>query len=195
MMIAARSSKSTTTNRSIPASVSSVLFTVHASVSTLLAVLQVAASIWNRIAEAGTPRSPIGQLFPLSQEEQNQAHQREADRLQKMQIDPDVVSAYLEVAPLLAERELIAKYKDQHPARSTFLNEALPEVNTIQEAVLLSTRERRLTRKQQQQLSELLKKLNSFVPNVPRSGPQTQSTSTTSPSRCLSFTHTSTATS
>lgn len=127
-------------------------------------MLQVNAALWNAIARTGQCRTPIGQLFSLTQEQQNQAHEREANRLEQLGVDPEVALAYLTVAPLLAERKAIADYKRMHSANLS-LADVLPEVNTIQDAVILATRQHRLNREQATQLTELLAKLNSFETN------------------------------
>lgn len=115
-------------------------------------MLNVAAPIWNRIAETGLT-TPFGkQFFPLDEEEMSRQFDRATEMLEAEGNSPTVVRAYLEVAPLLLEREAISKYVTTHPQQRS----ALPEINTIQEAVLYSTRQHRLTGAQQRQLERLL---------------------------------------
>ena len=121
---------------------------------------QISAATWNLVAELAPTKTQIGRLFRLDPEQMNQAEEREAERLEAEGYDPDVVLAYLEVAPYLVEREAIAKAKGLRPDNLNL--QAIPEVNTIQAAVLLSTRECLLTSGQQKQLTELLSSLNSL---------------------------------
>ena len=68
--------------------------------------------------------------------------------------DPAVHRAFLLVAPLLAENEAISAYLQE--ADRPDLRSALPEVTSINEAVILATMEYRLSPSQQALLTRLL---------------------------------------
>lgn len=115
-------------------------------------MLNVAAPIWNEIAKIGTTSKFGSTMFPLSQDELTQAHQRQADRLEKQGYSPKVVTAFLQYAPLIAERDSVAAYRNSHPEAATFL----PELNTVQEALWAARREFLLNARQEAQLEQLL---------------------------------------
>lgn len=116
-------------------------------------MLGVVAPVWNQVALKGETVSQWGQeYFPMDQEELNQAMDEEMTRLEQQGVTPKVVLAYLTVAPLLAEREGIMMAVKKEPA----LRNVLPEVNSVQEAVTLASRDRMLTTSEQDELTKLL---------------------------------------
>jgi hypothetical protein len=120
-------------------------------------MLQVAAPFWNKIAAQGL-RSPFGeQFFRLNQEELNQAHNREHKRLVSEGSDPAVASAYLELAPLIAEPEAIRSFAQTNRT----IREALPEVTSTREAVRLAIYSDRLNPTQATALHKMLEQLRS----------------------------------
>ena len=116
-------------------------------------MLNVAASYWNKVYELGTVKTRLGMnLLPLGEEELTNNHQEMYDRLKARGYHPRSVLAFLDVALLLAEREAIAEASQKAPE----LRRVLPEVLTVSEAVILGTKERRLTRNQQEEVQALL---------------------------------------
>jgi hypothetical protein len=117
---------------------------------------QVAAPIWNRIAEEGRLCSSAGKrLFHLNQDQLTIALDLEAKRLKDRGYDPAVILALLVVGPLFVERDAIRHYVAKHSQ----YRHALPEVNSIQEAVILADLEYELTLTQQKELDYLLRML------------------------------------
>ena len=116
-------------------------------------MLQVAAPIWNQVAKEGMRTSLGRRMFHLSQDQLTDRIQREAENLQGRGFHPRVVRAAQTVAPLLAERHAISSYLVKHPQYS----QALPEVNSVQEAIILASKEFLLTTPQQKELEKLLK--------------------------------------
>jgi hypothetical protein len=113
---------------------------------------QVATRVWNEIGETVHLRTDWAkQIFPLPDDQMEKALSLEEKRL--MQKDrPIVVSAYLMVMPLLWERDAIAQFKAMNPN----LMAALPEVESVQEAVMLASSEFPLDDSQQKRLAKLL---------------------------------------
>ena len=118
-------------------------------------MLNVAAPIWNEVARQGTSSKFGAQFLNLDQDELTAAHQQEAERLEAQGNDPTVVSAYLQYAPLVAERDAVAKYRQANPQAATYL----PELTSIQEALSAASREFHLSEKQTRQLRALLQAL------------------------------------
>ena len=118
-------------------------------------MLQVAAPFWNQIAKMG-PLTPFGErLFHLNQDQLTEANQQEYDQLLKEGVTPPVANAYLIYAPLIAEREAISRYTQINPS----LRDALPEVNSVNEALRMALSSERLTPTEIEQLRPLLAKL------------------------------------
>lgn len=113
---------------------------------------QVATRVWNEIGETVPLATTWAQqMFPLPTDQMAKALDREEKRL-SMKDKPVVVAAYLLVMPLLWERAAIAKFKTEHPE----MIEVLPEVESVQEAVMLASQEFPLDKRQQQRLARLL---------------------------------------
>jgi phosphohistidine swiveling domain-containing protein len=114
---------------------------------------QVAASIWNRIAELTPPRTTYGRrYFRLPENELTRAKELEAQELLRKGFDPTTVGAFQEVAPLIAEPEAISNFARTVPS----IREALPEILSIPEAVQMQSRSHRLNPTQRQRLTGLL---------------------------------------
>ena len=127
-------------------------------------MLNVATKIWNDLAAQGNLKTEkYRRLMALPNQELIEAHEREAEELEHQGADPAVALAYLQVAPLLAERGAIATFLQTHPG----LAEALPRVETVEQAVAMMSRSRHLTPAQQRQLSGLLSALNSSTRSAP----------------------------
>lgn len=74
--------------------------------------------------------------------------------LEKMGADNRVILAYRLVAPLLMENEAISAYLEE--TQQPTLRASLPEVISVNEAVILASMEYPLTQSQQKQLTQLL---------------------------------------
>ena len=121
-----------------------------------MSIISLVAPIWNEIASYGLRTKWAKERFNLEDSDQLlEAYDKEAASLKAQQIPPMVRLAYLDAKPLLLERDAIARYKEQS---SGWMDNALPEVNSINEAVILMTKEHRLTPLQQMQLAKLLKR-------------------------------------
>ena len=120
-------------------------------------MLQLDAQTWQKIAaQTGGFQTPFGKKYlTLDQAQMTAAHQKLADNLKQQKLDPQVITAYLEMAPLLAEREAISIYARKHPQ----IREAIPEVLSTDEAVLIATSEHRLNINQATQLGRKLSAL------------------------------------
>src|SRR5579872_3948563 len=115
----------------------------------------VAAPIWNQVARTQALASPLGKaLFPLDQPHLTDELNRREAELAAQGIEPRVASAYLAVAPLLAENQALSRYVAANPQHlGTF-----PNVVNPSEAVALATQEYSLTPSQQATLQTLLTK-------------------------------------
>lgn len=114
---------------------------------------QVDAAIWNRIADEEVLESDWAQqMFPLPSEELDRALEKESARLRKAGHSSGVVVSYLTMLPLLLEREAIARFK----SRNQGLEAALPNVESVEEAVLVAAKDRVLNANQKAELSRLL---------------------------------------
>lgn len=119
-----------------------------------MSMLSIVAPIWNEIAACGLRTTWARERFTLEDGELIlQAYEKEARKLEKQGIPNQVITAYLDLKPLLLERAAIAKYKE---TSSGWADNALPEVNSVNEAVILASQDRPLNRSQQQQLTKLL---------------------------------------
>ena len=74
--------------------------------------------------------------------------------LEKMGADNRVILAYRLVAPLLMENEAISAYLEE--TQQPTLRTSLPEVTSVNEAVILASMEYPLTQSQQKKLAQLL---------------------------------------
>lgn len=120
-------------------------------------MLQVAAPIWNRIAEYGLA-TPFGEKFlTLNQQQMTDAQQLEYDRLTKAGTSPEAAISFLTLAPLLLERKAISRYARSNPQ----IRDALPEVTSVQEALHMAIAGDRLNPKQTAELRTLLEEAQS----------------------------------
>ena len=117
-------------------------------------MFSVAAPIWNEVAKMGGLQSPMmKRLMPLNQTKLNAALERETKRLTGLGYPNRVALACLTVGPLLWERNAIAAFKKKNPTMGI----ALPEVLDQGEALILATKEFRLSAPQQTRLGNLLR--------------------------------------
>lgn len=117
---------------------------------------QVPMSVWNAIARSQPLGQPWATLFRLTPEELPTQLEMLVDRpLEAAGADNRVVMAYRLVAPLLMETEAISSYLQE--TQQSMLRASLPELNSVNEAVILASMEYPLTPSQQSKLKQLLK--------------------------------------
>ena len=118
-----------------------------------MSINSVAAKIWNEIVDLGNLKTSWAQrAFRMDEDELIELEDREYEELEDRDVDPEVIRAFLDVRHLLTERAAIASYVKKHPE----LRGALPEVNSVNEAVLLAAGDWPLSQSQTSQLKELL---------------------------------------
>lgn len=115
---------------------------------------QVPATVWNDIAAKQKLATPWAKrLFPTPPDKMDGALEQESKSLAAQGVsDPSVRSSFLQMAPLLWEREAIAK----HLQANSDLTQALPNVEDAQEATMLASQDRPLNTSSQAQLTRLL---------------------------------------
>lgn len=119
---------------------------------------QVPARIWNEIAVSETLENPAFQkLMTLDQDQLTQALEDQAKALETNGVPDSVIVAYQTMAPLLAESQAISRHINQ--TGNTQLRDALPEVLNADEAVVIASRDRVLSKSEQQTLLHMLKRL------------------------------------
>lgn len=114
------------------------------------------AKVWNEMAHAGLKTAWARETWALDAKGIQAAEQRAARYLRKDGLDSMLVQAFLDARPLLLEREAIARYVRTHPE----LRGALPEVNSINEAILIVTGDWPLDQSETEQLRTLLAQAN-----------------------------------
>lgn len=118
-----------------------------------MSLTSVAAPIWNEIARTQKLRTSWAKMaFALDAEAMAELEDREFKTL-KEKVGREVAMAYLDVKPLLLENVAISTYSQAHPN----YRQALPEIVSISEAVMLASKERPLSPTQQASLTSLLK--------------------------------------
>lgn len=116
---------------------------------------QVPMSVWNGIAKSQPLSQPWATLFRLTPEELPEKLEELVDKpLEAAGADNRVVMAYRLVAPLLMETEAISSYLEE--TQQSMLRTSLPELISVNEAVILASTEYRLTPSQQSKLKQLL---------------------------------------
>lgn len=115
---------------------------------------QAATVVWNTIA-ASQPISPVwAPLFRANPTEQATRLSGLTAQLDQRGLSPAAIRGFLLVALLLSENEAISAYLEESGRMD--LRAALPEVTSINEAVILATMEYRLTPSDQTQLQQAL---------------------------------------
>jgi hypothetical protein len=123
-------------------------------------MLNIDTRYWNEIATEGL-RSYFGKTyFPMTNEALAVALDADHDRLEAQGYGFQVVRAYHEVAPYLAEHEAISRYSRRNPAFAA----ALREILDAREAVFCASEEFFLTESQQRQLRGLFGGVTSSLP-------------------------------
>ena len=116
---------------------------------------QAAAEYWNQIAETQTLATPWAkQMFPLPQDQMDQALTQEETRLTKETGDGIVAAAYLKLMPLLWERTAISNYLLENPE----LRAAMPPLESLSEALRVASLDFQMTGSRLKKLQALLQK-------------------------------------
>jgi len=119
---------------------------------------QVPARVWNEIAASEELVSPSFQkLFRMNDEQILKALDDQAKVLEANGVPDSVIVAYQEIAPLLTENVAISRYINK--TGNTSLRAALPEILNAEEAVVIATQDRPLSKSEQQTLLDMLKRL------------------------------------
>ena len=119
---------------------------------------QVPARVWNAIAATGELRNPSFQtLMAMPQDKMLEALEEQSKVLTRRGVPDAVISAYQELAPLLAEHEAISQYINQ--TGNSDLRAALPEILSPQEAVAIAAKDRPLSASDKTQLKQMLTRL------------------------------------
>ena len=117
-----------------------------------MSLTSVAAPIWNQIAETQTLKTVWARkAFKLDGMAMAELEDKEYKTL-KAKVGQDVAASYQDVMPLLTENVAISKFIQEQPN----YRQALPEIVSIAEAVILAPQERPLNPMQQKQLANLL---------------------------------------
>jgi hypothetical protein len=115
----------------------------------------VATPIWNEIAKTQKLRTEWAKkAFSLDQAAMDELEDEEYKAL-KAKVGHNVAAAFSDLMPLLLENVAISRYIQAQGDLS--LRQALPEVTTIAEAVILASLDRPLNRMEQTSLANLLK--------------------------------------
>lgn len=118
---------------------------------------QVPMRVWNEIAMSQPLSEPWFQLFHATPETFPALLDKLVDKpLEKAGADNRVILAYRLVAPLLIENEAISAYLEE--SQQPTLRASLPEINSVNEAVMLASMEYEMTPSQQRKLTQLLSK-------------------------------------
>ena len=119
---------------------------------------QVPTSVWNEIAKAQPLSKPWSTLFRLNYEQLTKQLPKLVDEpIEAQGADDSTVLAYRLVAPLLQETEAISAYIEE--TGNLNLRASLPEINSVNEALILASEEYRLNPSQQSLLRKLLERL------------------------------------
>lgn len=115
----------------------------------------VATPIWNEIARAQELKTEWARkAFSLNGEQMVKLVDREYEELKAAGVSPEVSKAFLDLKPLLLENVAISRHIQQTDNPS--LRQALPEVTTVNEAVILASADQELSTLQQRRLEKLL---------------------------------------
>ena len=110
------------------------------------------AAMWNRIAETETLRTDWANLmFVLPQEELDKAIEHELKRIEAQTGSAKVALAYLITAPLVWEMKALARFKAKVGPQGS-----LPDVETVDEALIVADGDYRLNPIEREMLRALL---------------------------------------
>lgn len=120
-----------------------------------MGLTSVAAPIWNQIAKEGNLRTEWARkAFALDPDKMASLEDAEYKALLAKGVPQPVAMGYLDLKPLLLENVAISRHIQK--TQQTSLRTALPEVTTLNEAIMLASMERPLNPSQQMQLRQLL---------------------------------------
>jgi hypothetical protein len=124
-------------------------------------------AVWNEIAASQPLGQPWASLFRMTPETLSKGLAELVDApAEKAGADNKTVLAYRLVAPLLLENQAISAYLEE--TDNATLRTSLPELTSINEALILASREYRLSQSQQDKLRQLLK---SALQSQPKDAP------------------------
>lgn len=116
-----------------------------------MSLTSVAAPIWNQIARQRLQTPWARKAFKLDADGMVELMNQEYAKL-TAEVGGTVASAYLDVKPLLLENQAISRFTQAQP----MYRAALPEITSIQEAILIASQDHLLTTLQQKKLQKLL---------------------------------------
>ena len=116
---------------------------------------QAPTPVWNEIAASQPLSQPWASLFRLNLEDLTKELGKLEKTLEQKGVDATVIRAYLLTAPLLVENEAVSSYIEEMGRLD--LRSSMPELCSVNEAVILATMDYRLTPSQQARLTKLLK--------------------------------------
>ena len=118
---------------------------------------QLPQAVWSKIADQPEMKQETFKtLFRMTPESLDLALDEQAEKLARSGHEDKVILAYQTVIPLLLENQAISAYLIK--TDDLALRQALPEIQTVNEALLVAQKEYRLTVKQNQSLQQLLSK-------------------------------------
>ena len=116
---------------------------------------QAPMQAWNEIAQSQALSQPWATLFRMTPQELPAGLDKLVDQpIEAQGADNRTVLAYRLVAPLLLENVAISDYLGMTNQLS--LRASMPELTSVNEAVILASKEYRLTASQQAKLTQLL---------------------------------------
>ncbi len=119
---------------------------------------EVPQTVWNQMAKTVPLQSDWAkEMFPATPEQVEKYLDDQSRKMSNACFLSRVISSYQTVVPLLLESEAISLFIEQ--TGNYGLRQALPEVNSAQEAVSLMMRDRMLDEEEIDQLYNLLKPL------------------------------------
>lgn len=124
---------------------------------------QAPTPVWNEIAASQPLSKPWFDLFRMDFEELTKALEPIEKKMETQGVDSTVIRAYLLTAPLLVENVAVSSYIEMTGRQD--LRNSLPELTSVNEAVILATQEYRLNPSQQARLTKLLKQAQSDAQN------------------------------
>lgn len=118
-----------------------------------MSLTSVAAPIWNEIARTQKLKTEWARKsFLLNGEEMAELESREWKALVQKKVSEEAATAYVTVKPLLLENVAISKFTQAQPN----YRQALPEIVSISEAVMVASMDYPLSPTQQAELKTLL---------------------------------------
>ncbi len=115
----------------------------------------VPASVLNAIQASGRMQNPqLSEIFSMSDQQLAEKHDQLTADLMRQGMDRSTALAYLDVMPLMLERKAIAGYLADSNREE--LRQALPNLETPDEAATVGTKNRNLNPQQSESLRRAL---------------------------------------